>query len=322
MKLELKLAQALSERESPEYVAELQEALNRAMASYTHGELAKWHEMIATLPEISVDSLELMDEVKVTSDTQLSDSGKAHITEQLMMLHPWRKGPFSIHGIEIDTEWRSDWKWERIAPALPDLSDKTILDVGCGNGYHMFRMLGAGAKTVLGIDTSQKFYAQFKALKHFLGDLNTHLLPLGIEQMPLKPVFDVVFSMGVLYHRKHPIEHIQQLKSLTTKGGQIVLETLVIEGDEQQVLVPRDRYAQMRNVWFIPSTAALENWLRRCDLQDIKLVDCNRTTTEEQRQTDWMYFHSLGNYLDPDDPNKTVEGYPSPLRATFIATVA
>lgn len=321
MKLDPLLVTALADLDKSDYTEALDLALTESMADYTHGELAQWQEMIANLPRLTPEEIDLTNRVMVSGKEHLNDDQKKHLTEQLMMLHPWRKGPFSVHGIEIDTEWRSDWKWDRIATHLPSLDFKTILDVGCGNGYHMFRMLGAGAKTVLGIDTSQKFLAQFQVLKHFIGNVNTHLVPIGIERMPLDRVFDMVFSMGVLYHRKNPIEHIQQLKSLTNKGGQIVLETLVIEGDAQQVLVPKDRYAQMRNVWFIPSVEALENWLVRCDLRDIKLVDCNRTTTEEQRQTDWMYFHSLANYLDPDDLSKTVEGYPSPLRATFIATV-
>jgi len=322
MKLDSQLLNYFAELEATEFADALQTSLDDSMAGYTHGELSQWLEMITALPELEITELDLLNTVNVIGKLPLDEIQKTAITEQLMILHPWRKGPFNIHGIEINTEWRSDWKWQRIAPYLPSLKYKKILDVGCGNGYHLFRMMGAGAEMALGIDTSQKFYAQFLALKHFIGKVNAHLVPIGIERMPLTGLFDMVFSMGVLYHRKNPIEHINQLKALTTKGGQIVLETLVIDGDEQQVLVPKDRYAQMRNVWFIPSSAALENWLKRCDLKDIQLLDCNRTTTEEQRQTDWMHFHSLANYLDPEDSTKTVEGYPSPQRATFIATVA
>ncbi|MCK5863518.1 MAG: DUF1698 domain-containing protein, partial [Marinobacter adhaerens] len=48
-------------------------------------------------------------------------------------------------------------------------------------------------------------------------------------------------------------------------------------------------------------------------------VDVTPTTTDEQRSTDWMRFNSLQDFLDPNDPSKTVEGYPGPLRATVIA---
>jgi len=98
-----------------------------------------------------------------------------------------------------------------------------------------------------------------------------------------------------------------------------VLETLVIEGDEHSVLVPGDRYAQMRNVYFIPSAAALKNWLEKCGFVDVRIVDVCTTTLEEQRRTEWMITESLAEFLDPNDSSKTIEGYPAPVRAVLIA---
>ena len=131
--------------------------------------------------------------------------------------------------------------------------------------------------------------------------------------------FDTVFSMGVFYHRRSPIEHLLALKDCLVKGGELVLETLVIEGDVNQVLVPEDRYAQMRNVWFLPSIAALERWLRRAGFSDVRCVDVSITTVEEQRATEWMKFQSLSDYLDPNDASKTIEGLPAPMRAVIVA---
>ena len=126
--------------------------------------------------------------------------------------------------------------------------------------------------------------------------------------------------MGVFYHRRSPVDHILQLRDCLKPGGELVLETLVIDGDEKQVLVPEDRYGKMRNVWFIPSCDAVMLWMRRCGLKDIALVDVTPTSTNEQRKTEWMQYESLADYLDPDDPQKTVEGYPAPKRAIFTAT--
>jgi tRNA (mo5U34)-methyltransferase len=299
----------------------LNSSIARVLAQYTHGELTQWQAMIDALPDIQADSVELDSEVRVNSVQPQAESQVEQLTEQLMLLHPWRKGPFHIHGLDINTEWRSDWKWDRIRPHLTDMGGQMILDIGCGNGYHLFRMIGAGARTAIGIDPSQKFYAQFLAMNHFIKNSSVFHLPVGIEDLPEEKIFDKVFSMGVLYHRRSPIDHIQQLKRFVKKGGELILETLVVEGDENTVLLPAGRYAQMRNVWFLPSTAALEGWLKRCNLADVKLVDCKQTSLDEQRSTDWMHFHSLKNYLDPQDINKTVEGYPAPVRATFIAHV-
>ncbi|EYH95419.1 tRNA mo(5)U34 methyltransferase, partial [Salmonella enterica subsp. enterica serovar Heidelberg str. N4541] len=187
---------------------------------------------------------------------------------------PWRKGPFSLYGVDIDTEWRSDWKWDRVLPHLSDLTGRTILDVGCGSGYHLWRMIGAGAHLAVGIDPTQLFLCQFEAVRKLLGnDQRAHLLPLGIEQLPALKAFDTVFSMGVLYHRRSPLEHLWQLKDQLVNEGELVLETLVVDGDENTVLVPGDRYAQMRNVYFIPSAPALKNgWKNAALLMCVSLT--------------------------------------------------
>lgn len=300
----------------------LENAVNRRIQEYTHGELSLWRDLIAELPDIPIKNINLKDGVKLTASTNLRSVEVANLTEQLKTLHPWRKGPFDLFGIQIDTEWRSDWKWDRIIPHISSLKNRTVLDVGCGNGYHCWRMIGEEARLVIGIDPSQKFLAQFTVLQHFLKLENCHLLPIGVEDLPdslEKNGFDTVFCMGVLYHQKSPILLLQKLLNQLNKGGELILETLVVDGDRNTVLVPSARYAQMRNVWFLPSTAALELWLKKCGYTSVETIDVNTTTIEEQRSTDWMTFHSLQNYLAPKDHTKTIEGYPAPKRATIIA---
>jgi len=145
------------------------------------------------------------------------------------------------------------------------------------------------------------------------------VLPLGVDDLPNFVEFDTVFSMGVLYHRRSPVDFLQQLKSLLRPDGELVLETLVIDGDEQQLLIPAGRYAKMRNVWFIPSVLMLERMLRRCGYKNVRTVDVSVTTLDEQRSTDWMQFHSLADFLDPEDSSLTIEGYPAPKRAILLA---
>jgi tRNA (mo5U34)-methyltransferase len=311
---------ALEQSQLSSIVGLLEDALEEAFEHYTHGELDKWQQLIDALPSYSQELISFSDTVSVQGEPLTTDALDA-LKAQLMQLHPWRKGPYNIQGLEIDTEWRSDFKWQRIAPHLGSFENLSVLDIGCGNGYHLWRMLEQGAKIALGIDPSQKFLAQFLAIKHFMGNHPAFLLPIGIELMPPLAVFDRVFSMGVLYHRRSPIEHIQQLKSFVKPGGKLILETIVIEGDEQAVLVPKGRYAQMRNVWFLPSAKALALWMARCDLKNIQIIDETPTSFKEQRATDWMTFHSLENYLDAEDPSKTIEGYPAPIRATIVADV-
>ncbi len=297
-------------------------AVQEKYESYTHGEAQEWQSLLESLPEIPVKSMDIADSVSVFGNKALSTIASKQFVEQLMQLHPWRKGPFELFGIKIDTEWRSDWKWDRIKSHIAPLKERCVLDVGCGNGYHCWRMLGEGARFVLGIDPSQKFLAQFAMIQKYLSLPGCHLLPLGIEDMPEEMgnnAFDSVFCMGVLYHRKSPINLLYQLKNLLNKGGELILETLVVDGDQTTSLVPTSRYAQMRNVWFLPSTEALELWLQKCGFTNVRTIDITQTTKQEQRTTDWMTFHSLENFLQKSDLNKTIEGYPAPKRATIVA---
>lgn len=284
-----------------------------------HGHFRNWEKAVDYLPAMVPEQLDLLHSVSADS-SQLTDRQRAGIEKLLRNLMPWRKGPYELYGTTIDTEWRSDWKWQRVLPHISSLAGRTVLDVGCGSGYHMWRMLGAGAHFVVGIDPMQLFLCQFEAVRKLLGnDQRAHLLPIGIEQLPELKAFDTVFSMGVLYHRRSPLDHLYQLKNQLVSGGELVLETLVVEGDEHSVLVPGERYAQMRNIYFLPSAAALKSWLEKCGFEDVRIVDYALTSTEEQRRTSWMTSESLAEFLDPNDSSKTVEGYPAPLRAVLVA---
>ncbi|MDG6896893.1 tRNA 5-methoxyuridine(34) synthase CmoB [Actinobacillus delphinicola] len=288
-----------------------------------HGEYEKWQKVIDFLPTLDIEDVDLKNAVKVTGKAPLSSGEKQRIIHHLMQLKPWRKGPYHLHDIHVDCEWRSDFKWDRLLPHLAPLKDRLILDVGCGSGYHMWRMVGEGAKMVVGIDPTALFLCQFEAIRKFLNnDRRANLIPLGIEEMQPLGVFDTVFSMGVLYHRKSPLDHLTQLKNQLAKGGELVLETLVVDGDENTVLVPMDRYAKMKNVYFIPSVPALIKWLEKVGFTNVRCVDVAVTTTEEQRKTDWLDNESLSDFLDPDNSQLTIEGYQSPKRAVILANKA
>ncbi len=279
-----------------------------------HGLLPQWEEALESLPSLQTTSVELESEVRVEGYPA------PELPVLLQAFHPWRKGPYYIHGTHIDAEWRSDWKWKRLHPHIQPLQDNLVLDIGSGNGYHAWRMAGAGARLVIGIDPLPIFICQFFAMRHFIQNDRVWLLPLGIGNLPIAVnAFDTVFSMGVLYHRKSPINHLLHLHGLLRQGGELVLETLVVNGSEGFTLIPKGRYAKMRNVWLIPSVPTLETWTRRSGFNHVHTVDVSLTTIKEQRATDWMTFESLPDFLDPRDPQRTIEGYPAPKRAILIA---
>ncbi len=294
-----------------------------------HGKMEQWRDLLASLPEIKASECYFnADKIHIGSLSDCDQATQKKLKHVLQQFLPWRKGPYALFGIHIDTEWRSDWKWQRVKDHIAPLKNRLVLDIGCGNGYHMWRILGEEARLVVGADPSQFFLSQFHIIKHYAGaDLPIHLLPLKGEELPAftreyrGKGFDTVFSMGVLYHRQSPITHLRELRYFLRSGGELVLETLVIEGDNQRVLIPEDRYAKMRNVWFIPSPDLLKRMLQRAGFINIRVVDINQTSLEEQRVTNWMSYESLANFLDPNDSDKTIEGYPAPKRAIVICNV-
>ncbi|WP_191966584.1 tRNA 5-methoxyuridine(34)/uridine 5-oxyacetic acid(34) synthase CmoB [Cellvibrio sp. KY-YJ-3] len=315
------LLHALEDTALADWAKILPEQIAAGLSEKRYGDLAGWKASLTKLPTVPSEHIELMDAVRIGASDDCDETTRATIKSVLQELIPWRKGPYFVHDIHIDTEWRSDWKWDRVLPHLAPLKDRLILDVGCGNGYHCWRMLGAGAKRVIGIDPSPRFIVQFHMIKHFAGAHHpVDVLPLGIEELPEKlHAFDTVFSMGVFYHRRSPMDHLLELKNTLRPGGQLVLETLVIEGGLGDVLVPEGRYGMMNNVWFLPSCDTMLSWLRKMGYHNPRVVDICPTTTEEQRATEWMRFHSLPEFLHPDNSALTVEGHPAPIRAVFVA---
>lgn len=282
-----------------------------------HGDLPRW---LAALEALPAGPAECALDQNTLTIGRAGEKEPDAVKHALQGLIPWRKGPFEFFGVPVDTEWRSDWKWQRVAPHLSPLAGRRILDVGCGSGYHCWRMAAAGASAVVGIDPTILFLVQYLAVRRFAPELPVWFLPLRMEELPTEgEQFDTVFSMGVLYHRRSPLDHLLELKGALCAGGELVLETLVVEGDERTVLMPEDRYAVMRNVFFLPSVAMLTRWLERCGFVDVRCVDESNTTVQEQRSTDWMRFQSLPDFLDSDDHRLTREGYPAPRRAVLVA---
>jgi tRNA (mo5U34)-methyltransferase len=296
-------------------MSSLQKLTSAKLKKPIQGDYPRWFKALSSLPDIEVNNVEYSSNA-ITCQADEIDG--ILIKQCYQGLMPWRKGPFELFDCFIDSEWQSWMKWNRIQEKLPPLENKLILDVGCGNGYYMFRMKAQNPLLLMGIDPGLLQVMQFWSIEKY-AQSQAVVLPLAMEDLPTNlNYFDVVFSMGVLYHRKSPIHHILELAATIKQGGHLVLETLIVDGDEMTCLLPTGRYAQMRNVWFLPSIAMLSTMIERNGFSNVKCINVTETTIEEQRSTQWMKFHSLEQFLS-DDLKKTKEGYKPPKRATLIA---
>lgn len=258
--------------------------------------------------------------VKIGINNELNDDERLRLKESLLSMQPWRKGPFDIFGIYIDSEWKSDLKWDRVINYIKPLKKRHVLDIGSSSGYYMFRMAHHEPAMVMGIEPYATFYFQFILLNSIAGIENIFTLPLRFEDIvPVRKKFNTVFCMGILYHRRSPVDFLMQIRNMLTSDGELVLETLIIEGEENIALVPDDRYAKMPNIYFIPTIGVIFSWLKHSGFKDSFCADISRTTAGEQRRTEWVNTESLPDFLDSSDNFKTVEGYPAPVRAVFIA---
>ena len=256
----------------------------------------------------------------VGDEALLSEKDRACMSQAVKNLLPWRKGPIKLFGIQIDAEWRSNLKWDRISKYLDPISDKRVLDIGCNNGYYLFRMAEHKPALALGIDPGPRFFLQFQLLQRYIQNQTVAFELFGIEDLDLfAEFFHTVFCMGVLYHNRSPLLALQNIHSSLLSGGQLILESMAIPGEDPISLSPPDRYGKMRNVWFIPTANCLTAWLRLSGFVDINIISSVLLTADEQQKTELAPWESLSDYLDPSDPTKTVEGYPAPLRVALAA---
>ncbi len=280
--------------------------------------IAPLREALKNLPNVKVENIKLDDVIEI--EGKISKEDLLSLKEIALLMRPWRKGPFKIFDIFIDSEWRSYIKYNLLKPYF-NLENKSVADIGCNNGYYMFRMLKENPKEIVGFDPSALFKTQFDFINSFIkSDIVFEML--GVEHLPFyEKKFDTIFCLGVLYHRSDPVSTLKALKKGLNPNGELFLDTFFIESNEEIALIPRGRYSKIPNIYFIPSIKALSNWCERAGFKDFIVLEKRVTDTKEQRKTDWIYGESLDNFLDPNDSSKTIEGYPAPRRVYIKASI-
>ncbi len=276
----------------------------------------RW-EAIKGLPILSDIEVTLGASVDICSNS-LSKEDEDYIYNTAKLIQPWRKGPFRVSKTFIDSEWQSHIKYDLLKPYF-SIKDKIVGDIGCNNGYYLFRMMADKPKKLVGFDPSSIPYCQFKFLDHFIQSGIKYEL-LGVEHVEFyEHKFDVLFCLGVLYHRPDPIGSLKSLYKGLNWGGELILDTFMIDGEDEVCLTPKRRYSKIPNIYFIPTINALKNWCYRAGFEKIEVLEISKTKLYEQRKTEWIDTESLDNFLDKNDNSKTIEGYQAPKRVYIKA---
>lgn len=257
--------------------------------------------------------LSLNEAVNLNFKPEIYNELKPRIEQIALNLKPWRKGPFKINDFFIDSEWQSFVKFDILRPFMEEIKDKVVADVGCNNGYYMFKMLEFEPAKIIGFDPCLRPFLQFCFL-NALAQSEIEFEPLGVEHLSeYKLKFDVIFCLGVLYHRSDPIKMLKNLKMALNKGGIVFLDTMYIEDEREIALIPRKTYSKISNIFFIPSILALRNWCERAGFNHFEVLSTRLTDEFEQRRTSFSEGYSLKDFLS-EDKSLTSEGYPAPRR--------
>ena len=279
--------------------------------------IENWISLLSKIPSLEDTKSDLLSGVIIKGKCNGSDE---EVIENLLSeLLPWRKGPFKVNNTFIDSEWRSNLKWDRFLELDLDLKDKTILDVGSGNGYYAFRMLGLEAEAILCLEPNLTHFSQFLAINHFIRTNKIRMLPERLEALEMKEThFDVVFSMGLLYHQRDPSKHLNSLSNRMKEGGQLVIETIVASNEYGDYLEPKGPYASMPNVHFVHTNKGFTDLAEKEGLRVISNSTEVQTTLNEQRRTKWMPFKSYESAVLETHQDITVENFPAPKRKFYV----
>ena len=310
------------------YLTQIQEPENRTAIAQLKQErearlfdpsMASYRQAAQAIQAFHPSSLTLSDAIITIGQAEDIEDRKA-LETILRTFCPWKKGPFNCFGTLIDAEWRSDWKWERLRPHITPLGNRTVADIGCHNGYFMFRMSHENPRRVIGFEPVPKHFWNFQLLQNVIQCDRLNFELLGVEHIHLfTHFFDSIFCLGILYHHTDPVGLLRKIHQALAPKGELIVDCQGIPGEMPVALTPAKRYANAKGIWFLPTQSCLEHWMRRAGFQHVRVVFAEPLSVQEQRRTSWANIDSLAEFLDPSDPTRTIEGYPAPWRYYAIA---
>ncbi len=162
-----------------------------------------------------------------------------------------------------------------------NFTGKTVLDIGCWDGYWSFHAERNGAQSVLATDMNSQRLAKFGetfrpaevsdnegfVLAHeiyesrveYRGNVSVY------DVARLGKRFDIVLFLGVFYHLTHPMYAITQIRHAIAAGGEVIIEGEGIDDTELAYTEfyyrppGEDSYFGDASNWFVPTRRCLRD---------------------------------------------------------------
>jgi SAM-dependent methyltransferase len=160
-----------------------------------------------------------------------------------------------------------------------DLTGASVLDIGTTNGGGAFEAERRGASRVVAVDILDPTWFGFDRLRDFLGSTAEFRRGSVYELSSLLrgERFDIVLFWGVLYHLRHPLLALDEVRAVA--DDRVYVETAVsdweLPSDQRRRALARfyrrDELGADPSNWFAPTAALLSDWLLSSGLEVIEL---------------------------------------------------
>jgi len=192
----------------------------------------------------------------------------------------------------------------------PDLTGRSVLDIGAWDGFFSFEAERRGAARVVAADhfawheNSWSDKSGFELAREALGsgveDVDVDVMDLTPERLG---TFDLVLFLGVLYHLRHPLLALERVASVT--ANQLIIEThvdLTWLRRPAMAFYPGQELAWDPTNWWGPNPAAVESMVLAAGFKRVEMMTPNSLayrTVRTGRRTCRYLTHVLGHRRTP-----------------------
>jgi len=156
-----------------------------------------------------------------------------------------------------------------------DISDKSVLDAGAGQGRFVFPYLEAGVKEVICVDMGGAIELLYKKFKD---DSRVLAVQGDLYKLPFKNKFDIVSSIGVLQHLPNPKLGFERLVDYTKKSGTTQVWVYGNSSIKVLLIIIRKILSKFsdKNLWIIAWWFALVRWIISSEAKLFRKIGLNK----------------------------------------------